>query len=67
MLVLGAFFDAIRNNKTMPIDVYDAASWMAISCLSETSIRMGGHPVEIPDFTRGSWMIRQPKDVIDFE
>ena len=65
VLVLGAFFEALQNGTSMPIDVYDAASWMVISCLSETSVRMGGHPVEIPDFTRGAWLTRKPKDVIE--
>ncbi len=59
-LVLSAFFDAVANNTEPPIDVYDAASWMAITCLSEQSIAMGGHPVPIPDFTRGRWIKREP-------
>lgn len=61
-----AFFDAIQNGKEMPIDVYDAASWMVISCLSEHSVRTGGHPVDIPDFTNGKWLLRSPKDVVNF-
>ena len=43
-----------------PIDVYDAAAWMSISCLSEQSVAMGGAPVAIPDFTNGKWMERAP-------
>ncbi len=66
VLMYKAFFDAVRNNTEMPIDVYDAASWMAITCLSEQSVRTGGHPVEIPDFTRGGWLLRKPKDIVDF-
>ena len=50
----------------MDIDVYDAASWMCISCLSEKSIAEGGATQEIPDFTCGKWLIREPKDVVDF-
>lgn len=49
------FFKALRNDEPMPIDVYDAASWMAITALSEVSISKGGQVVEIPDFTRGKW------------
>ncbi len=59
-----AFFDAIRNGTEMPIDVYDMAAWMVITPLSEQSIAMGGAPVSIPDFTRGKWMYREPKDVV---
>ena len=50
------FFDSIKNDKPMPVDVYDAASWMAISVLSEYSVAHGGTPVEIPDFTKGAWL-----------
>ena len=62
-----AFFDALKNGDEMPIDVYDAAAWMCITYLSEISIKNGGAPVEIPDFTRGAYKNREPKDVIDFK
>lgn len=52
------FFAALKKGEPMPIDVYDAASWMAISVLSEESILKGGAPVEIPDFTGGKWLIK---------
>ena len=39
----------------MPVDVYDAASWMAITALSEMSVARGGAVVDIPDFTNGKW------------
>jgi len=55
-LILQAFFDAVRNRTTPPIDVYDCAAWMAITCLSEESIAMGGAPVAFPDFTDGKWI-----------
>ena len=50
------FFDALRNGKPMPVDVYDAASWMVITTLSESSIANGSAPIEIPDFTEGKWL-----------
>ncbi len=50
-LEFSVFFDCLKNEKPMPIDVYDAASWMVITCLSEKSIKGGNIPVEIPDFT----------------
>lgn len=55
-----AFIDAVRDGKPMPIDAYDAAAWMSITCLSEQSIAMGSMPVAIPDFTCGNWMYRKP-------
>ena len=59
------FFDCLRSGAPMPIDVYDAAAWMVITALSEESIRTGGMPQEIPDFTRGEWQRRQPCDVVE--
>lgn len=53
------FFTCLKNNEPMPTDVYDAASWMVITALSEQSIAEGGAPVEIPDFTRGKWAMNR--------
>lgn len=50
------FFECVKNEKDMPVDVYDAASWMVISALSEQSIAEGGAVKSIPDFTRGKWV-----------
>ena len=52
-----AFFKALKEDAPMPIDVYDAASWMCISALTEESIARGGAPVDIPDFTNGKWLM----------
>lgn len=60
------FFKAILEGTEMPIDVYDAASWMCITALSENSIALGGMPQSIPDFTNGAWAMRKPQDVVDF-
>lgn len=49
------FFRNLREGKPMPVDVYDAASWMAVTALSEMSVSRGGAVVEIPDFTGGKW------------
>lgn len=59
-LTLCAFFDSVKRKVQTPIDVFDTASWMAISALSEESVSVGGHPVAIPDFTRGGWLDREP-------
>ena len=56
------FFECLRDGKPMPVDVYDAASWMAITPLSEESIKNGCF-VEIPDFTKGAWKTRERLDV----
>ena len=59
-LEFSVFFDCLKQNKPMPIDVYDAASWMAITALSEESIALGSAPVYIPDFTKGRWAQTMP-------
>jgi hypothetical protein len=55
-LEFSAFFEAVRLRKPVPIDVYDMAAWMSVTCLSEESIAAGGTPVAFPDFTNGKWM-----------
>lgn len=60
-----AFVDALRNGDEMPIDVYDAATWLAVGYLSEMSIKLGGASVEFPDFTNGAYKTREPKDVTE--
>ncbi|MBE5765947.1 MAG: Gfo/Idh/MocA family oxidoreductase [Clostridiales bacterium] len=55
-LVLRAFVESLQKNENPPIDVYDAASWMCITALSEQSIAMGSMPVPVPDFTDGRWI-----------
>ncbi len=58
-LMLRDFFETAVEGREMPIDVYDAASWMAVSCLSEMSVQNNGRPVDIPDFTGGEWLLRK--------
>lgn len=54
------FVDALRNGHEMPIDVYDAATWLAVGYLSEESIKRGGAPVAFPDFTNGTYRTSRP-------
>lgn len=49
------FFRSLREDQPMPVDVYDAASWMAVTALSEMSIAQGGAVISFPDFTGGKW------------
>ena len=58
--VLRGFIEAVKAKGPVPIDVYDAAAWSAISPLSEQSIAGGSKPVDIPDFTRGKWKTNKP-------
>lgn len=52
-LVLDSFLTAVRNADTVPLDIYDSAILMAVTPLSEQSIRLGGAPVAFPDITAG--------------
>lgn len=63
-LMFKEFFACIKEGREFPIDVYDAASWMCITALSEQSVATGGTVRFIPDFTRGKWIKRPRKDVI---
>lgn len=58
-LVLAAFIEAVRKGDgKMPIDVYEAVTWMVITALSEQSIKNNSQAVEFPDFTNGEWRTR---------
>ena len=57
-LLFDALLECAQTGKKPPLDVYDAATYMCITPLSEKSINLGSAPVEIPDFTRGKWFNR---------
>ena len=50
--------DALRHGRTPDYDVYDAASWSAVTGLSEKSVANRSQPVDFPDFTKGKWKTR---------
>lgn len=45
----------LRNGLPLDMDVYDLAEWCCLVELSAISLENNSAPVEIPDFTRGSW------------
>lgn len=55
-----AFVECVKRNAEFPLDVYDLATWYAITPLSEKSIEEGGTLQKIPDFTKGKWQNRKP-------
>ncbi len=65
-IILKHFIECIKYNKPMPIDVYDAVTWMCVSATSEKSIIEGSVPVEFPDFTRGKYKTRKTVDAMEF-
>lgn len=63
--VIHAFIEALKAGAPMPIDIYDAVAWSAITPLSEQSIAQGNRTVEFPDFTDGQWRAREPIFALD--
>lgn len=61
------FVECAKQNIAPQIDVYDAATWLAITPLSEASIAMSSAPQAFPDFTRGRWIDRKPDFAIGDE
>lgn len=55
--LINDFVLSARNGTPPPIDVYDAATWLSITPLSEQSVAAGSQPMPVPDFTRGRWMV----------
>ncbi|HYC30372.1 MAG TPA: gfo/Idh/MocA family oxidoreductase, partial [Chitinophagaceae bacterium] len=58
--VIHSFIESIKRRTPTPMDVYDAATWSAITPLSEKSIAKGNKTVQFPDFTSGKWKERKP-------
>ena len=58
--VVNAFIEAMKAGDPMPIDIYDAVAWSAITPLSEQSVAEGYRTLEFPDFTEGKWRDRKP-------
>lgn len=52
--------ESAKQNIAHPLDVYDAASWSAITPLSEISIANNGEVQDFPDFTAAQWIGRKP-------
>ncbi|UXI66900.1 Gfo/Idh/MocA family protein [Tahibacter amnicola] len=58
--VVHAFVEALKAKAPMPIDIYDAVTWSAITPLSEMSIADNNRTVDFPDFTGDAWAGRKP-------
>jgi hypothetical protein len=54
-LMLHQLVTALRRGQKPPMDVYDAATWSAISELSERSVAKRSATQDFPDFTQGKW------------
>lgn len=63
--VIHAFVEALKAGAPMPIDIYDAVTWSAVTPLSEASIAEGNRTIDFPDFTEGGWRGRTPIFALD--
>lgn len=64
--LINDFVECIKANKEFPFDVYDLATWYAVTPLSEKSIEGNGASQEMPDFTRGKYKNRKPVFGFDY-
>ena len=54
----------LRNGQPLDTDVYDGAALSAVGELSERSIAARSRTIDFPDFTRGTWMKREPLGIV---
>lgn len=64
--LINDFIECIKADKEFPFDVYDLATWYAVTPLSEASIAENGSSQEMPDFTRGKYKNRKPVFGFDY-
>lgn len=57
----------LQNGEPLDMDVYDLAETSCLCELTETSVRSGSKPVEVPDFTRGNWRNVKPWGVVNVD
>ena len=55
---------ALLKGTATDYDVYDGATWTAISPLSEWSVANRSRPIDFPDFTKGKWMTAKPTTIM---
>ena len=54
----------LREGLPTDQNVYDGAAWSAVGPATETSVKMGGMLVSLPDFTRGRWQHTEPLGIV---
>ena len=55
----------LQQGLPLDTDVYDLASWCAVSELTERSARNRSQTIDIPDFTRGAWKTSCTSNLMD--
>ena len=57
----------LQNGEPLDMDVYDLAATSCLCELTETSVRNGSKPVDVPDFTRGNWRNVKPWGIVNVD
>ena len=57
----------LQNGLPLDTDVYDLAATSCLCELTETSVRRGSKPVDVPDFTRGNWRNVRPWGIVNVD
>ena len=57
--------NCLREGQPTDQNVYDGAAWSVIGPLTEWSVKNGGRPIQVPDFTRGRWRSLDPIGIIE--
>ena len=55
----------LRAGQPTDQNVYDGVAWSVIGPLTEWSVKNGGRPIQVPDFTRGRWRSLEPLGIIE--
>lgn len=62
-IMLYRLVQCLKQGLPPDLDVYDAAAWASIYPLSVASVSRGSAPVDVPDFTRGTWNTRTASQI----
>ena len=57
--------ECLKRGEPTDANVYDAAALSSMVELSIRSVRHGGKPQQVPDFTRGAWKKREPWPIVE--
>jgi predicted dehydrogenase len=57
--------NCLREGQPTDQNVYDGVAWSVIGPLTEWSVKNGGRPIQVPDFTRGRWRSLEPLGIIE--
>ena len=57
----------LQNGLPLDMDVYDLAVTSCLCELTETSVRNGSKPIDVPDFTRGNWRNVKPWGIVNVD